>query len=286
MTDTSPCPGCSEPTLMVRQEFYGRSGLVRCQSCGTEALHPQPSDQRLAAIYGDDYYAPWGLDSDSSVEPMKQSTFEWILGRWPLPPGARVLDLGCATGFLLALAARKGFVPFGVDLNAAAIEECRAKVPDATVYAGTLADCPFPGERFDAVFMVDFLEHVRSPGAELALVRERLSPEGAVVISLPSLDTLTRRLMGLRWTQYREEHLTYFTRSGLEQLLRQTGFAVADIRPTRKTMTLGYLQRQFEKYPHPVLTPVTKGLWRALPVIRSTRIPLRLGEMTVVARPR
>lgn len=90
--------------------------------------------------------------------------------------------------------------------------------------------------------------------------------------------------MGLRWTQYREEHLTYFTRAGLERLLRETGFVVVDARPTRKTMTLGYLYRHLQKYRHPVLTPLSKALWRGLPILRSTRIPLRLGEMTVVAQ--
>jgi SAM-dependent methyltransferase len=286
VTERATCPACSAGASMVRASFYGLSDLVRCGACGTEALHPQPSDDRLGEIYGDDYYAPWGLDADASVQPMKESTFTWVLSRWPLPAGARILDLGCATGFLLALAARSGLVPFGVDLNPAAIEQCRAKVPEATVHHGTLADHPFPEVDFDAVYMVDFLEHVREPAKELAMVRERLSRQGAAVISLPCLDSLTRKAMGLRWTQYREEHLTYFTRGGLEHLLHETGFEVVENRPTRKTLTLGYVQRQYQKYPHPVLTPATTWLARAVPPLRSVRVPLRLGEMTVVARRR
>ncbi|MGH7485076.1 MAG: hypothetical protein ACREMY_05630, partial [bacterium] len=123
--ETKVCPACSAASSTVQAGFYGPSALVRCGSCGTESLQPQPSDQRLSEIYGDEYYAPWGLDSDAAVEPMKQGTFEWVLSRWKVPPDARILDLGCATGFFLALAARKGLVPFGIDLNPTAVESCR-----------------------------------------------------------------------------------------------------------------------------------------------------------------
>lgn len=281
---TAQCPACCSATVSVREAFYGRSGVVRCSSCRTEALHPQPTDQRLAEIYGDDYYAIWGLEADPSVEAMKQSTFDWILGRHRLSAGAQILDLGCATGFLLALAKQRGVVPFGIDLNPVAIESCRRTVPGASVHLGTLADEPFPGVSFDAVYMVDVLEHVRNPRAELSLIRRRLVPRGVVVISSPSIDSLSRKLMGWRWIQYREEHLTYFSREGLVRLLHDTGFETIDTRSTRKTITLGYAYRHLQKYPHPLLTPVSSVLWRCLPLARSIRCPFNLGEVTVVAR--
>lgn len=281
---TAPCPACCAPTITARSAFYRESALVRCPSCGTEALQPQPSDDRLRDIYGHDYYAVWGLDDDHSVELMKQATFEWILGRWRLAPGSRILDLGCATGFLLALAAKKGFVPYGVDLNPVAVEQGRLNLPQASWHCGTLADDPFPGVSFDAVYMVDLLEHVRAPRAELSLVHDRLTPGGVAIISLPSLDSWSRKAMGLRWMQYREEHLTYFTRAGLGRLLQDTGFEIVETRPTRKTVTLAYVHRHLQKYRHPVLTPLSKALWHGLPVFRSTRIPMKLGEITVVAQ--
>jgi SAM-dependent methyltransferase len=278
------CPACSEPTTIVRARFYGESGLARCSDCGTESLEPQPSDDRLAAIYGEDYYAPWGLDSDASVEPMKQGTFEWILDRWPVPPRGAILDLGCATGFLLALAAQRGLRAHGVELNPLAVDQCRQKVPEAAIHCGTLADEPFRGTTFDAVYMIDFLEHVRDPRCELSEVRRRLAPMGAVVISLPRLNSLSRRVMGLGWSQYREEHITYFTSEGLSRLLHETGYRVVQTKPTRKVMTLAYLYRQLQVYRHPLLTPVSALFWRALPFLRATRVPVTMGEMTVVAQ--
>jgi 2-polyprenyl-3-methyl-5-hydroxy-6-metoxy-1,4-benzoquinol methylase len=269
---------------VVRPGLYGPSGLARCDSCGTEVLDPQPSDERLATIYSKNYYAPWGLDADRSVERMKLGTFEWILDRWPLPSGASVLDLGCAAGFLLQLAAERGFRVHGIDLNPVAVKQCRQNVPEALIHCGTLADQPFADTSFDAVYMIDFLEHVRGPRAELSIVRQRLSSAGAVVISLPRLDSWSRKVMGLGWSQYREEHITYFTRRGLVRLLEETRFRVVDTKRTRKVITLGYVYRQLQHYRHPVLTPLSAALWRLLPFVRSACIPVTIGEMTVVAQ--
>jgi 2-polyprenyl-3-methyl-5-hydroxy-6-metoxy-1,4-benzoquinol methylase len=146
-----------------------------------------------------------------------------------------------------------------------------------------LADLPFPELRFDAIFMVDFLEHVREPEQELSLARDRLEERGVVVISTPNLDSLTRSVMRFGWSQYREEHLTYFSRLGLSSLLERTGYSIIDTRRTRKVMTLSYLYRQLQTYRHPVLTPVSSVLWRSLPFIRDRLIPMTLGEMTIVA---
>jgi SAM-dependent methyltransferase len=283
-TVTFPCPACAGPTHVVRQSFYGDSDLVRCAACGTEALSPQPSDERLAAIYDEDYYAPWGLDTDRSVEAMKRGTFEWVLAQRPLRAGSAVLDLGCATGFLMSVAAERGLRPYGIDLNPLAVAQVEAKVPEASVHCGTLADHPFDGISFDGIFMIDFLEHVRDPELELSLVRERLTPDGATVISLPKLDSLSRTVLRYSWNQYREEHLTYFTQVGLTGLLRKLGFEISSVKRTRKVMTLGYLHRQLQTYRHPVLTPTAAVMWRVLPFARGTRIPVTMGEMTVVAR--
>ena len=282
-TTTPACPACGAGTTTVREHLYGPAGLVRCSGCGTEVLHPQPSDERLTEIYGEDYYAPWGLDADGSVEAMKRATFEWILDRHPVAPGAPVLDLGCATGFLLSLAGERGYRAHGVDLNAMAIERCRAKLPDAVVHCGTLADRPFGDTQFAAIYMIDFIEHVRDPRHELELVRSRLADGGVAVISCPRLDSLSRKVMGLSWSQYREEHITYFTQSGLHTLLEKCGLEVVSSHRTRKVMTLGYLYRQLQTYRHRVLTPVSSALWTALPFMRERLVPTTMGEMTIVA---
>jgi 2-polyprenyl-3-methyl-5-hydroxy-6-metoxy-1,4-benzoquinol methylase len=175
---------------------------------------------------------------------------------------------------------------FGVDLNPDAIATAREAVPTAKFHAGTMADHPFPGCEFDAVVMVDFIEHVRSPEHELETIAGRLARDGKLVISTPRVDSGTRRLTGRFWPQYREEHLTYFSESGLQAVLQRIGFTISCITPTKKMLTPAYLYGQAIAYPIPVATPLIKLAWPVLPIPRHRPFGLRLGEMTVVARRR
>jgi 2-polyprenyl-3-methyl-5-hydroxy-6-metoxy-1,4-benzoquinol methylase len=278
------CPGCLGPKVTpVRPLVFGRSSLFRCHSCATEFLRPQPDDQRLAEIYGPRYYAPWATEDEEPMEAMKRATFAPLLDACRPGAGTFVLDLGCATGTLLAEVNRRGARAYGIDLNREAIETARRRVPHATLHTGVLADHPFPGVMFDAVMMIDFLEHVRDPAAELRVVRERMRPGATLVISTPRVDSVARRAMGRRWPQYREEHLTYFSRSGITTLLTRCGLSVERLRSTRKSLTLAYAYGQAVAYPVPGITPLTTAVYRALPRIRHKRFGVYLGEMTVVA---
>jgi 2-polyprenyl-3-methyl-5-hydroxy-6-metoxy-1,4-benzoquinol methylase len=278
------CPAClGTGAVVARAAIFPPSSLLRCSSCGTERLRPQPSNLRLAEIYGPNYYAPWTTEDAKTVDMIKRATFSPMLEACAITRGTIVLDLGCATGSFLAEASRRGALAYGIDLSQRAIEQARQRVPEASLHVGFAADQPFPGVSFDAVAMIDFIEHVRDPEAELQIVAERMRPGSKLVISTPRVDSMVRRAMGRHWPQYREEHLTYFSRAGLAALLDRVGFTIERVSPTRKALTLAYACGQAVAYPVPVLTPLTKSAYRFLPGLRHRQIKLSLGEMTVVA---
>lgn len=279
------CPACgSLSTHVVKPALFGECALLRCEACGSELLSPQPSDERLTEIYGPDYYEPWSAEDDATVDSIKRQTFAPLIEACALEPGSTVLDLGCATGSFLAEATGRGARGYGIDLNADAIAAARARLPDVAFYAGIASDQPFPGVQFDAIVMIDFLEHVRDPEAELRTIREWMYERSRLVVSTPRADSGLRRLMGMNWPQYREEHLTYLSRAGVVALMARSGLRVETIRPTRKTLTLAYGYGQATAYPVPGLSTLTKAAYRSLPGLRHRPIRVGLGEMTVVAR--
>jgi SAM-dependent methyltransferase len=247
-------------------------------------LSPQPSDERLEEIYGPAYYEPWSAEDEATVDLIKRQTFEPLLDACAIGEGSTVLDLGCATGSLLAEAARRGARAYGIDLNADAIAVARTRVPGGTFHVGTSHDDPFPDVRFDAIVMVDFIEHVREPVSELRHVREWMHGDSRLVVSTPRTDSALRRVMGARWPQYREEHLTYLSRAGVLALLGRSGLRPEAVWPTRKSITLAYAYGQAIAYPVPGVSAVTRAAYRSLPTLRHRPIRLGLGEMTVVAR--
>jgi 2-polyprenyl-6-hydroxyphenyl methylase/3-demethylubiquinone-9 3-methyltransferase len=105
--------------------------------------------------------------------------------------GKRVLDLGCAGGFMAEALAQRGARVAGIDPAAEAIEAARAhaskSVLDIDYSVGVGEDLPYPDAYFDAVVCVDVLEHVQDLGRVLAEVTRVLKPGGLFLF-----DTINR----------------------------------------------------------------------------------------------
>lgn len=108
-----------------------------------------------------------------------------------LPKGARLLDLGCAFGFGTRLPA-KHFETYGHDLSAPYIERARRALPDVTFTVGPADSVPYPDAFFDAVLLLDVLEHVEDDGAVLREIARVLRPGGSLVMSVPNQGLLAR----------------------------------------------------------------------------------------------
>lgn len=67
-----------------------------------------------------------------------------------LNPGM-ILDVGCGTGSLLALADQKGLECFGLDNSIGMLNQTKSKVPTAILLLGSFYDIPFADNSFDYV---------------------------------------------------------------------------------------------------------------------------------------
>ena len=284
-TEISSCPGCRGARSRARTRPFGSLQLARCRVCRTEFLTSQPTGAQLSEIYGADYLEAWAVSDDPSVEEIKERTFGPIIAASGAGAGDTLLDVGCATGVLVGQAMRAGVRGYGIDVNEHAIKVARSGYPAGVFAVAVLADVPFPEVTFDAVTMVDVIEHIRDPEVELRQVAERLRPGGHVVVSTPRVDSVLRRLLRGSWPQYREEHLTYFSRQGMEAVMHRAGLTVLSVRATVKTLNLGYIHRLAEAYPMRGITPLVRFAHSAAPCARRIPIKVTLGEMTVVATP-
>jgi methionine biosynthesis protein MetW len=151
-----------------------------------------------------------------------------------VPDGARVLDVGCAEGYLARLLAERGCTVIGMEASPAAAESARrwcAEVVVGDVEADEVrARVSGP---FDRVLLGDVLEHLREPGAVLRWAGGLLAPGGRVVASLPNVAHWTGRRALLRGRFPREDHglfdrthLRFYTRAGARRLVEDAGLRV------------------------------------------------------------
>lgn len=87
----------------------------------------------------------------------------------------RILDAGCGKGWFARAMARFGHRVDGIDISAAAIEECRAQATGPDEYAVSALSDWRPPYLYDVVYSVDVLFHVMDDEAWAASVRNLAS---------------------------------------------------------------------------------------------------------------
>jgi len=153
----------------------------------------------------------------------------------------RVLDIGCATGYLARALVAQGCTVSGVEYDADAAEQARPTLDRLVVGDLETLDLveAFGRDQFDALVFGDVLEHLRDPLAVLRRARPLLAGGGCVVISVPNIAHGAARLALLkgRW-EYRQlglldtTHLRFFTLNSVREMLREAGLAAVEVRRT------------------------------------------------------
>ena len=90
-----------------------------------------------------------------------------------LKPGARVLDIGCASGLEMADLRALDLDPIGLDVSQAELRLAQLRLPPAGLARGTALALPFRAGAFDGVWASASLLHLAREEAPLALAEIR-----------------------------------------------------------------------------------------------------------------
>ncbi len=134
-----------------------------------EGTHPLWTEPHLAASMLQAHLDP-GTDAASRRPETIDATVAWLTT--VLPPGGRVLDLGCGPGLYTSRLARAGFDVTGVDWSAGSLAHAREHSPEVRYLRGDYRELAL-AEHFDAVLLIYLDLGVLSP-ADLRRVLERV----------------------------------------------------------------------------------------------------------------
>jgi ubiquinone/menaquinone biosynthesis C-methylase UbiE len=130
-----------------------------------------------------------------------------IVTHFGLRPGQRVLDVGCAKGFLVKdlMGVCSGLEVFGIDVSEYALRRCEPEVV-GRLYLGTADRLPFPDGSFDAVLSINTLHNLPAERLVVALREiDRLAGSRAF-IQVDAYRTPEERERFLSWMLTAETH--------------------------------------------------------------------------------
>jgi SAM-dependent methyltransferase len=233
-----PCPVCTSegPRALVHRQRFQEGPLgegydvVVCAACGAGFADGIPTQSELDRYYEErskyTYAHAAGAES-----PYDFKRFELIADQFEahLPDKtARILDIGCATGGLLAVLRRRGYTNvLGSDPSATCAEAAR-RLYGIEVKTATLAQHAAWTERFDAVLLVGVLEHVREVRAAVQIVAGLLAPGGKFYCAQPDVEAFAE-CHNAPYQQFSTEHVNFFSRVSLGALLASAGLTARQV---------------------------------------------------------
>ncbi len=275
-----PCSlcGAEDDKLLFEKESLR---IVKCCQCGLVFVNPRLAAMDVVSQYDETYYSSGSYRNYLSERAGFEKTFDNRLKKIErlVNPG-RILDVGCAFGFFLCVAQKRGWEAYGVDVSPVG---CRYATEELGLRAicASLAESGFAPGFFDVVIMNDTFEHLADPSGDLQRMRELLRPGGYLFLVTQDSGRLLVRLLGQRWAQYKpREHLYYFTAATLRRMLAKTGYRVLKIGDEGLVCTLDFLVDKLSRLWKPAgmaATSVTRRLG-----IGQWLVPMRTGYEVMV----
>jgi SAM-dependent methyltransferase len=146
-----------------------------------------------------------------------------VVAHFNLRPGMRVLDVGCAKGFLVK--DLMGFCPgleaFGLDISLYALTHCEPEVV-GRLHLGTAERLPFPDRSFDCVLSINTIHNFPRPRAIKAMQEIERVSGGRAFVQVDSFYTSEQKEIFESWVLTAE---FYDYPDGWKKLFQEAGYS-------------------------------------------------------------
>lgn len=285
------CPLCASAQTReiagVHDSYHylpGEWQLFHCSTCKAGFLADAPDEEHIGAYYPvAAYYTHASPAADNRImaaiyayhygqrHDLPAAMLHALLGRFvnmfprARPQGTtRLLDFGCGNGGLMQRYAAYGFECEGFDVDENAVANIRNR--GFAVYSGDWRT--LPAKRYDVIILNQVLEHLHRPIEVLRFLRDRLAPDGQLIVSVPNRDCLDYDLLLDSWSSFQAPtHLFHYRLDSLRMLLHQAGFRIEEVRYASALGTLkpGYIRRNlsnlFQLQGHSIQTRLRAALY-------------------------
>lgn len=169
-----------------------------------------------------------------------------------LSPRSQILEIGCHSGYFSHYLIQQNHQVIGIERN-----EEAAKVARAAGISVWVKDIESPefissiSEKFDAILLMDVLEHLIDPEGTLNRLQSLLTEKGKILITAPNIAywAVRKNLLLGRW-DYTDggildnTHLHFYTARTWKELVEKAGYEIQDLKPADGMIPLEQVLRK------------------------------------------
>lgn len=255
---TPVCPLCESTNTLV--SFEGRSesagvlnsrmkasgsdsrgrDIYQCGGCEVYFCNPLPRPQELLDAYDGSPDINFVSQNEFRYKTFRKSFMEFSNAAQLSPESVSVTDIGAAGGVFLHVLKDLGYTGRGIEASSWLAEYGRQNYGVNLVHGDVRNFVPSENDK-DVITYWDVLEHLADPHADLGILSSRLKPQSLILVSLPSTDSLSFKVLRWRWPMHLDVHLFYFNKKSLESLFNRYGFSLIYSAKYPQTLSLGYV---------------------------------------------
>jgi len=233
-------PASSDSTRSAAYTQRQISVLI-CLDCSFMYVERDFPESYVNSFYEERAGGGYGLSQENFFwwhEATKHSN-RHILSLLGLASSRQMLEVGCGIGTFLADARDAGWKMSGLEINAQFPEFCRKELGIEDVKVGVVSDPPFAEASFDAVAMLDVLEHTYDPVTAVRQCARLLKPSGVLVVKSPNGPMQLRKERVKKTLGCGDGyvatigHLNQFTAKTLSLAFRKGGLEPVLVRPAQ-----------------------------------------------------
>ncbi len=209
------CPICNSVDVAHAFEAYGHP-ILDCLVCEHRFSVVPHNPYHVETVYGDDYFTKGGagyanyLSEEMSLRD-RGRYYARKLARLTAP--GRILDVGCAAGFILNGFVQEGWKGVGLEPNITIGAYGRDQL-GLDIRHGTLETFK-DADQFTAVSMIQVAAHFRDPVPAFVKARRLLMDGGLLLVETWDRHSIIARLLGKHWHEYSPPSvLHWFTSDG------------------------------------------------------------------------
>lgn len=189
--------------------------LKQCLNCGLIQAVGKP------VPYYRDVIRASGVSDEMRIFRNKQYA-EWVTEN--NLKGKKIIEIGCGSGEYMNFMKTAGVKVYGIEHLKESAEKARKN--GLTVFEGFIEDEFFkiPEAPYDGFYIMNFLEHIPSPGNFLRGIANNLTDEAFGLVEVPNTDIVLKKRP--LYSEFIQDHLSYFTEETLINVIENNGFKV------------------------------------------------------------